>query len=255
MNKAASLSFYTVISVFPMLLILAALSHSFVGNEFVLEGVREFSKRVLPYQSELILQTVSSFFSSQKRFSWFGVVTLFISAQILFVNFEKIVNGLLHTEKPRHFLKRRLLFFMWMVGVIFVLLAPLLFEMFSGWVGYFGFSTRFISQYFVKGSFIVFGFAVFWVVMMILPTHRIAFRRLVMGSAIFALTLQAGKLIFKWYTYKNFERYNLAYGSLSSVILTLLWIFYFYNLFLFFVYWVGRDRDPVYLERRQTGKS
>jgi len=248
MNKAASLSFYTIISVFPMMLILAALSSYFFSQAVMVEILSDFVKETLPYQSDLIMQNLTALFVKKKVFSWFGVGALIVSAQILYVNFEKIVNGLLHTSKQRHFLMTRLFFIFWIMGVVFVLFAPVIFELIASWFLTFGIDLRPLSRFFVRGGFVLVGFLVFTVVMLILPTKRVHFKRLFTAGLCFALTLQLGKIIFKWFTYRNFDRYNLIYGSLSSMVLVILWIFYFYNMFLFFVYWVGRDRDPQYAQ-------
>lgn len=253
MNKAASLSFYTIISMFPMLLLTVVLFSQVLSREVMLESLTAFIQESLPYQSDIIMQNLKALFVKKKAFSWFGVIALFLTAQILYNNFGKIVNGLLHTQQERNFIINRLLFLLWLVGIVFVLFAPLIFEMIIGWVATFGFDIRYLSVFFVRGGFILVGFIVFWIVMLILPYHRLHLKRLLLGSVGFALTLQLGKIIFKWITYRNLDRYNLIYGSLSSMVLVTLWIFYFYNMFLFFVYWVGRDRDPEYVERKKKG--
>lgn len=250
MNKAASLSYYTFISVFPMMLILAAISSQVISNTFMLDAITRFVHDALPYQSDLIMQNLSALFTKKRAFSWFGAIALLVTAQILFINFEKIVNGLLHTTKKRNFLMTRVLFVFWLLGTVFVLFAPVVFEIIATWVANFGFETKTVALFFSRGGFVLVGFLVFFMVMLILPTKRVHVKRLFYGAIGFALTLQLGKFVFKWFTLRNFDRYNFIYGSLSSMVLVTLWIFYFYNMFLFFVYWVGRDRDPVYVERK-----
>ncbi|MBF0104328.1 MAG: YihY/virulence factor BrkB family protein [Deltaproteobacteria bacterium] len=251
MNKAASLSFYTLISMFPMLLLTVVLFSQVLNKEAMLQSLTSFLDESLPYQSDIIMQNIRALFINKKAFSWFGLVSLFLTAQILYNNFGKIVNGLLHTERERNFIITRLFFLLWLFGIVFVLFAPLIFEMIMGWIASFGFDIRHFSVFFVRGGFVLAGFLVFWIVMLILPHHRLRMKRLFLGAVGFALTLQIGKIIFKWVTYKNLDRYNVIYGSLSSMVLVTLWIFYFYNMFLFFVYWVGRDRDPEYVERKK----
>ena len=58
-----------------------------------------------------------------------------------------------------------------------------------------------------------------------------------MGGVYFAIAIQLGKLAYHWLTAQNLGRYNLIYGSFASMMLGILWVFYFYNMFLFFVYW------------------
>ena len=254
-NKAASLSYYTIVSIFPMILILAALSGYFLEKAEAINLLKTFFNSTLPYHSEVLLRNAQALFVKKKTISWFGIAALIISAQILFVNFEKIVNGLLHTDKERNFLIRRLLFIFWLLALVFLLFSPVVYEMFSGWVGQFGFNFTKYLWWLSRSGFLFLGFFLFMVVMLILPTKRVHPKRLFVGGIGFSVIMQLGKVLFKWYVYKNFDRYNLIYGSLSSVVLVVLWIFYFYNFFLFFVYWVGRDRDPVYTEVKQGVKD
>jgi len=81
---------------------------------------------------------------------------------------------------------------------------------------------------------------------LILPTRKLDKIRLGKGAVGFALTIQLGKMLFKLIMQRNLSRYNLVYGSLSSTMLVMIWIFYFYNVFLFFVYWTGREHDPFF---------
>ena len=254
MNKAASLSFYTFISIFPMLLLLAIFFSRFFLGSVLLQSLTAFVEEALPYQSDLIIQNMTALFTQKKVFSWFGVIVLIFSAQVLYLNFTRMVNGLLHTARQRHFLINRLFFLIWLMGTVFVLFSPVIFEVITSWIVTLGFDVRVYSRFFIRGGFVLVGVIVFWVVMLIMPTHRVNFNRLFMGSVGFAVTLQLGKIIFKWFTFRNIDRYNVIYGSLSSMVLITLWIFYFYNMFLFFVYWVGRDRDPVYIERADHRK-
>lgn len=250
MNYAASLSYYTLISIFPMMLILAALSGQFVSNGFMVMTLKKFIVETMPYQSELVMQNLSALFVKKKTLSLFGVVMLFVSAQILYVNFARIVNRLLHNTKVRHFLITRLLFFIWILGFVSVLFAPVVVEMITEWIAKFGGRSFGLTEFVSHGGFLIMGFLIFFLVLRLLSTRKIQNKRLILASASFALTLQLGKWLFKWFTFRNFERYNLIYGSLSSMVLITLWIFYFYNMFLFFIYWVGRDRDPHYQARK-----
>lgn len=247
MNKAASLSFYTIISVFPMMLMVAAFFGRFGTESVVLEKLLKILDETLPYQSQLLQQNISSLFTKTPSFSYFSLIALIISAQMLYVNFGKVVNSLLHTSKKRHFILTRMFFLIWIGGVIVVLFSPVFFEFLTLWLTKVGFPI-FSAELFRKGGFFVMGFLVFVLVMLVLPTNRVSAKRLMQGGLIFAMVLQIGKFVFKWTTFRQAERYNFVYGSLSSMVLILMWVFYFYNMFLFCVYWIGRERDPNYLE-------
>lgn len=246
MNKAASLSYYTIISLFPLILILATVLTHVLSQQVVVDIITGFFNQALPYQSDLVMNNIRALFVKKRAFSWFGAIALIVSAQILYVNFERIVNGILHAAKKRHFLLTRVLFLLWLVGIVFALFAPVGLELLSIWVLKLGFHVEELARLSARGGFMLVGFLVFWLMLALLPTRRLKTRRVLAGATLFALSLQLGKFVFKWFTLKNLDRYNLIYGSLSTMVLGTLWVFYFYNLFLFFVYWVGREHDPHY---------
>lgn len=248
MNKAASLSFYTIISVFPLVLLLATLSGYLFSEHVTMGVVSDFVKEAMPYQSDLITNNLQTLFVKKNAFSWLGFVMLMISAQILFVNFEKIVNGLLHTDKKRHFITTRFIFVLWLLGVVVMQFVPIIFEMVTSWLAQYGVEVKQYAEYLSRGGVFIFGLLVFWIMMTIIPTRRLNVKRLLLGAICFSATIQLGKFIFKVVTFHNLQRYNLIYGSLSSIILGTLWIFYFYNMLLFFAYWVGRHDDPYFLK-------
>jgi membrane protein len=250
MNKAAGLAFFTMIAIFPMILLLATVSGYFISPHFIQETLQRFIQETLPYQSDLVTQNMWALIKRKEAFGWYSFIVLTISAQMLFVNFERIVNRLLHTDKRRHFLITRLLFVVWLLGIVFILLTPVIIEMISARLSAFDMRLHTYASFFAKGGFVLFGFLIFWSAMITMPTKRLNFKRLFLGALFFALTLQLGKFGFKWVTLRHFDRYNLVYGSLSTMVLMTLWMLYFYNIFLFFVYWVGRHRDPHYIQKK-----
>lgn len=206
---------------------------------------------MLPLHSELIMSNLTALFRHKVGFTWFGSISLIVTAQLLYVNMERIINRILHIPKKRSFILTRLFFFVWLACMVFILFTPLIFELLHVMIDSIGLRISYWATLSSKGGFILVSFLMFFVVMLILPAKRLPLKRVATGGLSFSLTLQLGKTIFKWVTLSHLDRYNLIYGSLSSIILGLLWIFYFYLMLLCFVYWVGRKFDPLYIEKRR----
>jgi uncharacterized BrkB/YihY/UPF0761 family membrane protein len=151
--------------------------------------------------------------------------------------------------KNRHFVLTRLFFFIWLLSFIFILFTLLIFELIGTKIQSIGWKFSWLALLSARGGFALVSFIAFYFVMLIMPVRRLPLTRIAEGGIAFALVLQAGKFLFKTITLRHLGRYNLIYGSLSSIVLGLVWIFYFYTMFLFFVYWVGRARDPLYIEK------
>jgi membrane protein len=252
-NKAASLSYYTVISIFPMMLLFTAMLGFIMPGADWVPGIRRFLDDALPMQSQLVLSNIDALMRHKAKFSWFGAGSLVVSAQMLYVNMDRIINRILHEQRNRSVVMTRLFFFPWLAGMVFVLFTPLIFDVAYAKLKGYGWQFSTLAVVSVKSGFVIAAFLMFFFVMVMLPLQRIALSRIARAGLFFALTLQVGKFVFKRVTLLSLGRYNIVYGSLSSIVLGLVWIFYFYAMFLFFAYWAGRRRDPHYVEKK-TGR-
>lgn len=66
----------------------------------------------------------------------------------------------------------------------------------------------------------------------IVPTARIRFSVALAGAAVFALLLEIAKQFFTWYI-AHYTRYNVIFGSLETVVILVIWVFYVALIFLF----------------------
>lgn len=242
-NKSASLSFYTIISIFPIVLVLTTFLGHFVRQDVLIRETMRLIEQFFPFQNPMIFKTLEALFAKRRTFSWFGGLALLFSSRLLYLNLERIVNELLETGRKRNYLFRRLFFFVWLIGTMLVLLTPLLLGAVRKTLSVF---DLFVPAAFAsKGIFLLSSFLMFFCVVAIVPTRRIAMKRMVMGSLIFAGGLLLGQMGFKTFTARSVAQYNLVYGSLASVILGAVWIFYFYQMFLILIYWTGRHHDGI----------
>lgn len=255
MNKSASLSFYTIISIFPMVLILATILGSFFSEAIILEKVTDIIDEALPYQSQLVLTNLKSLIGKKIAFSWVGILALIVSAQMLYVNLERMINGILHTPRQRNFFISRLFFMLWLVSIVLSILLPVSLELLSHAITHLGWNISPLAKVSTRGGFFMVSTLIFVAIMYIMPTRRMLPKRVFLGSLVFAVALQTGKVVFKWITLHNLDRYNIVYGSLATMILGTLWIFYYYNILLFCVYWVGREHDPIYLDKKRLSPA
>lgn len=237
-NKSASLSFYTIISIVPLVLVLTTLLGQVVPQEVLVHEMMQMIEQFFPIQSPVVLTSLESLFVQHRTFGWFGVATLLLSSRLLYLNLEHIVNDLLETGRKRNYLLRRLFFLVWLTGSMLVLLTPLLLGAVRRTLSIFDFILP--AALASRGVFLFSAFSMFFCAALILPTRRVPVRRMLAGGAVFACALVAGQIAFKALTERSLAQYNLLYGSLASLMLGALWIFYFYQMFLLLIYWTGK---------------
>lgn len=245
MSRSASLSFYTMISIFPMIMVLVSITTQLFPESHLEVKLLEILNDVLPFEAPLVAGNIKSLFHKNFTLSGFGIVALLVSSQLLYVNFERIINAILHTGRSRNFILTRLISFIWLLAMLFILFSPVLVDM----VGYMfrrvGLPLPVLSWIPLRTGYLFSGFLMFVLILLIMPTRRVNFRRVLWGGAVFTVALQLGKILFKLFVQNNLSRYDLVYGSLSSLMIIMIWVFYFYNLLLITVYWAGRREDPL----------
>ena len=250
MNKAAGLSFYTAIAIFPLIMVLLAASQAFLKPEIVLQTLERVFSAFLPYQSDLLRTNLKSLYAQRHSVTVVGGLSLLVTGQMLYVNLERIMNSLLHVKMTRRFWQTRIWFFVWLSAMVTALFAPLALDFLFVGLAQFGIRVPFIAKFANQGAFLLLVFLMFVSAMIIVPTRRPRPGKLLFGAVMFTIATAIGKSVFRILTLKSFGRYDLVYGSLSTLVLVALWVFYFYNIFLFCVYWVGREHDPIYRESR-----
>ena len=258
MNRAASLSFYTLVSIFPMVMVLASVTGYFLPRDWLEGRFFDLLSEALPLHSSLIESNIRALFRKRLALSGFGVGALIVSSQMLYVNFERHINNILHTDKKRNFLLSRLVFVVWLLGMVLVILSPILVNMVSVVFGGIGLHIPYLPHLPLRTGYMTAGFFMFILIMLVMPTRRVQIKRVALGGFLFSVAIELGKMVFAVFMRHSLNRYDLVYGSLSSLMIVMVWIFYFYNIFLFCVYWAGKHADPFavwHMDKKTTSKN
>lgn len=177
-------------------------------------------------------------------FGWMGILMLVMVANFFFSYLDETVNRLMGTHHKRHFLLNRLFFMLWLMAVAILLSGPIFFNFFQKWVTDWGFD--FPLAQFLTGNhwFFMICWLAFMILLLLVPKKRVAFKNVFFGGLIFALLIQLARFLFGLYTTNFLHRYNLIYGSLTTVIIAALWLTYFCNILLICVLWVRSREAP-----------
>lgn len=67
---------------------------------------------------------------------------------------------------------------------------------------------------------------------LVLPQKQVLVRQALLGALVTTLLLEAGKHIFTYYAMLQVSQFGVVYGSLTAVVIFLLWVFYAACIFL-----------------------
>lgn len=264
MKMSASLAYYAIFSIAPLLLIIIWLV-GFLFGEFVegQAGVQaeifgEFASIFGAEVAAQIQQVIQQISVSNKSGIGIaaGVITLIIGSTTIFIDIQHSINLIWKVRaKPRKgwvkMILNRVLSFSMVLGLGFLLITSLLLN------GIIVALSSYLLDYFPDLSFILVEWinigitflvtaTLFGIIFSVLPDARIRFRD-VLGGALFTAGLfMLGRYLIS--IYMQFAAPASAYGAAGSLIVLLLWVYYSAAILYF-----GAEFTKVYAEKYGNG--
>lgn len=236
LKLSASLSYYTLFSMAPMLLIVIAISGVLFGKEaseghLYLQFEGMMGKVGALQLQELIRNVQIS--GDTPWVSFVGVITFILGVTGVFIEIQDSINGIWSIRaKPKRswvrFLLTRLLSFSMVVGIGFLLMVSLvlsaLISMMDHWLGIhlisFAWLAYIISNVITIGTVLL----LFAVIFKVLPDAELHWRDALKGAFFTAILFLIGKYLINAYLSQSST--VSAYGAAGAVVLIILWIYY-----------------------------
>lgn len=244
LSISAAISFYFIFSFVPLLLLFLTIIGFILGaNELLIERIILFLKLNIPFLSDDMLTALKGFFVNWSSYGWIWIIILIWIGESFMVELQNAMNHIFGRPQDKRFimmLKQRILgwglFFIWCgVVIISVGITALAEIIHSHNIVVFGVA---LSDYLEMGitvkyilPFMLMVITVTFVFKMIAGVY-VDLRHAIQGAIIFSLLWETAKYVFAWYI-KNVTTFNLIYGSISTLMISLLWIYYSVALFLF----------------------
>lgn len=240
-TSAAAISFYAFFSLIPLMLLIIAGLGFFLGlRADMLERVVGMVRQTLPYLSESIIYDLRELSVNWKTFGWLGVLSLISSAELVMSAASDSLTSIFEADRKFSFFRKKVVnLFVIFVAIVAALSSvaltavTIVLERFE--INVFGIGLIYNLLFLIMFRFVAPFFLVALVAAMvyrILSGPKLPFRYAIFGSMLFTLLWEAAKQLFAWYV-SNFMNYNRIYGSLGTLMVLLLWIFYSANIFLF----------------------
>ena len=258
-NQAAAISLYAILSFIPLFILTILVVSSIFGShpniqKDLIETIRGFH----PYFSESLLTQLGQIEQKKRILGWVGIFSLIWFSAMIFSAIETAMNVIFRSRKYRNYVVSKLLAIAmipmgWTVGVASVgityiatllakqsLLSPdgsVIFPLVHGVL------FRFVLPYLLTVAF-------FTIVYKVIPTTKVSWGNAFVGAAIFSALMEIAKHFFTWYV-ANYTRYHVIFGSLETVVILVIWVFYVALILLFCAELISsyRRRDLILLEK------
>jgi len=233
MQMAAGLSYYFVMSLFPLLIVFAAaVAYLPVPNLF--DQALGFASRFMPHESMGLVKAVLRQVITPHRgkFMSFGIVGTIWAASGGFSSMMEALNVAYDVPESRPFWKTRPLAIglTFLIGLLLVIALALMLvgPDFGGWLAAkVGLGSVFIAVWPYLRWSIAIAFAVLAIelIYFFAPNVRQRFRRTLPGAALAV----AGWLLLSWALgiyFQHFTNLNKTYGTLAAAIALMVWLYW-----------------------------
>lgn len=234
---SASLSYYTIFALGPLLIVIISLAGIFFGEDAVEGKVYHQLKDLVGSNAALQIQDIITNLQRTQSTTLgaiVGGVILIIGATGVFTEMQSSINYIWSVKaKPKKgwlkYLVNRLISFSLVLGLGFLLLVSLMASALLGLL-----SDK-LQQYFPNYTLSLFNLvntavillvitALFAVIFKVLPDAVISWKDAWIGSALTAVLFLAGKYLIGFYLGR--AKLDITYGTAASLVIILTWVYY-----------------------------
>jgi membrane protein len=227
-QRAAGVAYYAILSVFPLLLGMIAIFGFVLPSGNLQEELLKFVGNNLPGASDILRQNIESIVNLRGAMSVLSLVILFWGSSAIFSAISLAINRVHDIRLHRPFLIRK-------ASELGMILSTGILLLLSLGVSAIIAILRGVSDLPAADSIMLelasrlVAFLLILVVFLLLykliPNTRTYWRYVWPGALLAAIFFEIARTLFIFYI-SNFANYQLIYGSIASIIVLLVWIYY-----------------------------
>lgn len=239
-EAAASIAYFTLFSMFPLVLSFVAVGSFFVDQAAVEEKLINILPTMIPVSQDFIISNIQQIFKLRGAVSALSLLGLIWSSTSVFSIIIRNINAAWPAASPHSFIRMRL----WSLAIIAALALVLIVSSFSLTFRHlltnlginldYSLISNFLSSYFYTKIlpvlirvFVLFALY-FWV-----PQIKVHKMGALTGAVLVTFLWQVITMFFNAYLSSGLARYEIVYGSLGKMIALLVWIYFTSWLILF----------------------
>ena len=232
LTYAASIGYFSLLSLFPILLILISILGSVSSAESNRLAILAFVFRYFPRQFDFIYAQLNAFQQTPVRLGIGGSIALVWASLGVFNAISSAVNHAWGVEKQRNFFKHRLFSFLMLVTAGLLLLTALLMAttvqvVEARWFANIHLTSPKIivlKSLSVRYATLLLPAFVFGLIYYFVPHVEVILKDVWLGALITGLLWDAGLRGFSWFV-RDTSRWTHIHGNIATVIVFLIWIY------------------------------
>lgn len=231
-HMAASVSYYAILSLFPLVLGLSAIVGIVADSPDRQEQVIDFVVEYLPGSETFVRDSIEGVVKFRTVSGIISIVSLFWAASAVFGSITRAVNRAWDVPRDPPFYKNKPRQLVMAVGVSLLFLLSVSMTGVIQWAASIDIGGSNLESL-AGGTTVAVLFrippvlvslVIFSVIYKILPNAETRWEHIWLGIVIAAALFEAGKALFLWYI-DNFAQYDQVYGNITSVVVLMVWAY------------------------------
>jgi membrane protein len=233
---AAAIAYYSLLSLIPLLLLLAAIAALFVDPQWVVAQATHYLGGYLPHGRAPIDDTVRHALAVARSRGWLFALPLLWTGSLVFGALDRAINVALDRPGRAGFLRRlalRLAMLVVLTALFAIaLMAPLLLQyIVSRWM-----PAAAAGSWAIGVPLALLPAALLWLALLLayrfVPRESPPWRRAVRGAAVATARFYLVRPLFVGYV-ERLGHYSVVYGSLAGIVVAMLWSWLFSMIVLY----------------------
>ncbi len=253
-SMGAAISYYTVFSLAPLLVIVIAIAGAIFGREAVMGQITGQLTGLIGHEGASLVQGLVASASDTDRGLVAGtisVVVLLVGATTVFAELQSALDRIWHVperEKPQGLwavLRSRLLSFGLILGLAFMLMVSLVVgaatSALGGWVGALLPASELLLHAVNIAISLGLSTVLFAMIFKLMPSTPVAWHDVGIGALVTAVLFEVGKVLIGLYIGKS--GITESFQAAGSLVVLLAWVYYAAQIFL-----LGAEFTKVYAD-------
>jgi membrane protein len=228
---SSGITFNLLICLVPLILLLLSLMGIYLySDREVLNHIRRYFENAVPSLDPRIMRNILRIIRDRKIVGILGIGGLIWTSTWVFSSLRIAFNLIFQVERDRGILRGKGIDLLMILLVGIFLLLSMIFtsgitfiqSYHSGPFLTLGPTRRFILRYIIP---FFFTFWMCFLIYKIIPNKKIQFKAALQAALFTSLLWEVSKQLFGWYV-QHLGRFSMVYGSLSTLAIFFLWIYY-----------------------------
>ncbi len=228
---SSGITFNILICLIPLSLLLLGIVGTYLySDREVLNHIRRYFENAAPSLDPRMMRNILRIIRDRKIVGILGIGGLIWTSTWVFSSLRTALNMIFQVERDRSIFRGKAIdLFMILLAGIFLLMSMIFTSGITfiqsnrfGHLLAMGSTLRFILKYIIP---FLFTFWMCFLIYKIIPNTKIYFKTALQAALFTSLFWEVSKQLFGWYV-QHLGRFSMVYGSLSTLAIFFLWIYY-----------------------------